>query len=197
MLRLPRRRMLSRTRSQKKQSADVNTLFHVLAENKGTWWLRFVISRTGSRGRLRFRHQMRQALEAAGSVGWRGALPYYYRRSITAQRLPFISCHSRSKHFGGCPLEGMEISRNTVGKNLHGRRSVRISRRRCSQGSTTSGQADFKLLAPLLPFFVPHPLGSTADDSTLLLNNSKAEGELRCSHAEERSPPTSQISDFN
>jgi hypothetical protein len=102
MLRLPRRRMLSRTRSQKKQSADVNTLFHVLAENKGTWWLRFVISRTGSRGRLRFRHQMRQALEAAGSVGWRGALPYYYRRSITAQRLPFISCHSRSKHFGGC-----------------------------------------------------------------------------------------------
>jgi hypothetical protein len=46
-------------------------------------------------------------------------------------------------------------------------------------------------------FFVPPPLGSTADDSTLLLNNSKAEGELRCSHAEERSPPASQISDFN
>ena len=102
MLRRPRRRMLSRTRSRKKQSADVNILFHVLAENKGTWWLRFVISRTGRRGRLRFRHQMRQALEAAGSVGWRGALPDYYRRSITAQGLPFISCHSTSKHFGGC-----------------------------------------------------------------------------------------------
>src|SRR4029077_5413473 len=64
------------------------------------WWLRFAIF--ASSGRLRFRHQMRQALEAEGSVAWRGALPYYYRRSITAQGLPFISCHSAAKHFGGC-----------------------------------------------------------------------------------------------
>lgn len=56
-----------------------------------------------------------------------------------------------------------------------------------------------KSLAPILLFlfFTTHEHDSCeAHDSALLLNNSKAEGELRCTHAEERCSAASQISDF-